>query len=153
MQQQAVSAWVGICHQCNVMNTHISVLEYALCAFYSMKIFFSILVHLEIPVESDQRFNEQGLPGNTSHSTALSTDASLQEEKVEDAESLSVTVRTQEPSAATGSKVDFVFNIDTFKATDARCFVLVCVSQTKVVCSCNVNHGVGGKCIFLFLMD
>ncbi|XP_049672181.1 PHD finger protein 20 isoform X6 [Accipiter gentilis] len=58
-------------------------------------------VHLEIPVESDQRFSEQGLPGNTSHSTALSTDAILQEEKVEDTESLSVTVRTQEPSAAT----------------------------------------------------
>ncbi|XP_074913838.1 PHD finger protein 20 isoform X4 [Buteo buteo] len=58
-------------------------------------------VHLEIPVESDQRFSEQELPGNTSHSTALSTDASLQEEKVEDTESLSVTVRTQEPSAAT----------------------------------------------------
>ncbi|KAM9647329.1 PHD finger protein 20 isoform 5-T26 [Morphnus guianensis] len=58
-------------------------------------------VHLEIPVESDQRFSEQGSPGNTSHSTALSTDASLQEEKVEDTESLSVTVQTQEPSAAT----------------------------------------------------
>ncbi|XP_074913846.1 PHD finger protein 20 isoform X5 [Buteo buteo] len=61
-------------------------------------------VHLEIPVESDQRFSEQELPGNTSHSTALSTDASLQEEKVEDTESLSVTVRTQEPSAATAVK-------------------------------------------------
>ncbi|XP_049672178.1 PHD finger protein 20 isoform X3 [Accipiter gentilis] len=61
-------------------------------------------VHLEIPVESDQRFSEQGLPGNTSHSTALSTDAILQEEKVEDTESLSVTVRTQEPSAATVTK-------------------------------------------------
>ncbi|XP_029865624.1 PHD finger protein 20 isoform X3 [Aquila chrysaetos chrysaetos] len=61
-------------------------------------------VHLEIPVESDQRFSEQGSPGNTSHSTALSTDASLQEEKVEDTESSSVTVRTQEPSAATVTK-------------------------------------------------
>ncbi|KAM9647334.1 PHD finger protein 20 isoform 6-T32 [Morphnus guianensis] len=61
-------------------------------------------VHLEIPVESDQRFSEQGSPGNTSHSTALSTDASLQEEKVEDTESLSVTVQTQEPSAATAVK-------------------------------------------------
>ncbi|KAM9647324.1 PHD finger protein 20 isoform 3-T20 [Morphnus guianensis] len=61
-------------------------------------------VHLEIPVESDQRFSEQGSPGNTSHSTALSTDASLQEEKVEDTESLSVTVQTQEPSAATVTK-------------------------------------------------
>ncbi|XP_075373658.1 PHD finger protein 20 isoform X4 [Mycteria americana] len=58
-------------------------------------------VQLEIPVESDQSFSEQGSPGNTSHSTALSTDASLQEEKVQDTESSSVTVRTQEPSAAT----------------------------------------------------
>ncbi|KAF1507428.1 PHD finger protein 20, partial [Eudyptula minor novaehollandiae] len=61
-------------------------------------------VQLEIPVESDQSFSEQGSPGNTSHSTALSTDASLQEEKVEDTESSSVTVRTQEPSAATVTK-------------------------------------------------
>ncbi|KAM6404570.1 PHD finger protein 20 isoform 5-T6 [Rhynochetos jubatus] len=57
-------------------------------------------VQLEIPVESDQSFGEHGSPGNTSHSTALSTDASLQEEKVEDTESSSVPVRTQEPSAA-----------------------------------------------------
>ncbi|NXG55990.1 PHF20 protein, partial [Hemiprocne comata] len=61
-------------------------------------------VQLEIPVESDQSFGEQGSPGNTSHSTALSTDASLQEEKVEETESSSVTVRTQEPSAATVTK-------------------------------------------------
>ncbi|KAF1518928.1 PHD finger protein 20, partial [Eudyptes schlegeli] len=61
-------------------------------------------VQLEIPVESDQSFSEQGSPGNTSHSTALSTDASLQEEKVEDTESSSVTVRTQESSAATVTK-------------------------------------------------
>ncbi|NXA70637.1 PHF20 protein, partial [Mohoua ochrocephala] len=61
-------------------------------------------VQLEIPVESDQSFSEQGSPGNTSHSTALSTDASLQEEKAEDTESSSVTVRTQEPSAATVTK-------------------------------------------------
>ncbi|KAM9285393.1 PHD finger protein 20 isoform 2-T5 [Morus bassanus] len=62
-------------------------------------------VQLEIPVESDQSFSEQGSPGNTSHNTALSTEsASLQEEKVEDAESSSVTVRTQEPSAATVTK-------------------------------------------------
>ncbi|KAM6120784.1 PHD finger protein 20 isoform 2-T5 [Phoenicopterus ruber ruber] len=61
-------------------------------------------VQLEIPVESDQSFSEQGSPGNTSHSTALSTDASLQEEKVEDAESSSDTVRTREPSAATAVK-------------------------------------------------
>ncbi|XP_068064286.1 PHD finger protein 20 isoform X6 [Anomalospiza imberbis] len=58
-------------------------------------------VQLEIPVESDQSFGEQGSPGNTLHSTALSTDASLQEEKPEDTESSSVPVRTQEPSAAT----------------------------------------------------
>ncbi|XP_063260861.1 PHD finger protein 20 isoform X5 [Prinia subflava] len=58
-------------------------------------------VQLDIPVESDQSFSEQGSPGNTSYSTALSTDASLQEEKAEDAESSSVSVRTQEPSAAT----------------------------------------------------
>ncbi|KAL9834959.1 PHD finger protein 20 isoform 7-T12 [Geothlypis trichas] len=60
-------------------------------------------VQLEIPVESDQSFGEQGSHGNTLHSTALSTDASLQEEKAEDTESSSVPVRTQEPSAATGS--------------------------------------------------
>ncbi|NXC61070.1 PHF20 protein, partial [Aleadryas rufinucha] len=61
-------------------------------------------VQLEIPVESDQSFSEQGSPGNASHSTAVSTDASLQEEKAEDTESSSVTVRTQEPSAATVTK-------------------------------------------------
>ncbi|NWH19708.1 PHF20 protein, partial [Grus americana] len=61
-------------------------------------------VQLEIPVESDQSFSEEGSPGNTSHSTALGTDASLQEEKVEDTESSSVTVRTQEPSTATVTK-------------------------------------------------
>ncbi|XP_063028124.1 PHD finger protein 20 isoform X9 [Melospiza melodia melodia] len=60
-------------------------------------------VQLEIPVESDQSFGEQGSPGNVLHSTALSTDASLEEEKAEDTESSSVPVRTQEPSAATGS--------------------------------------------------
>ncbi|XP_071311605.1 PHD finger protein 20 isoform X6 [Agelaius tricolor] len=58
-------------------------------------------VQLEIPVESDQSFGEERSPGNTLHSTALSTHASLQEEKAEDAESSSVPVRTQEPSAAT----------------------------------------------------
>ncbi|KAL9834965.1 PHD finger protein 20 isoform 13-T18 [Geothlypis trichas] len=61
-------------------------------------------VQLEIPVESDQSFGEQGSHGNTLHSTALSTDASLQEEKAEDTESSSVPVRTQEPSAATAVK-------------------------------------------------
>ncbi|XP_017691960.1 PREDICTED: PHD finger protein 20 isoform X4 [Lepidothrix coronata] len=59
---------------------------------------------LEIPVEPDQSFSEQGSPGNTSQSAALSTDASLQEGKAEDTECSSVTVRTQEPSAATVTK-------------------------------------------------
>lgn len=66
-----------------------------------------ILVQLEIAVESDQSFGEQGSPGNTLHSAALSTDASLQQEKAEDTESSSVPVRTQEPSAATG--LDFSY--------------------------------------------
>ncbi|XP_059718806.1 PHD finger protein 20 isoform X7 [Haemorhous mexicanus] len=61
-------------------------------------------VQLEIPIESDQSVGEQGSPGNTLHSTALSTDASLQEEKAEDTESSCVPVRTQEPSAATAVK-------------------------------------------------
>ncbi|NXJ82800.1 PHF20 protein, partial [Trogon melanurus] len=61
-------------------------------------------VQVEIPVESDQSFSEQESPGNTSHSTALSTDASLREEKVEDTESSSAPVRTREPSAATVTK-------------------------------------------------
>ncbi|XP_032560518.1 PHD finger protein 20 isoform X3 [Chiroxiphia lanceolata] len=59
---------------------------------------------LEIPVEPDQSFSEQGSPGNTSQSAALGTDASLQEGKTEDTECSSVTVRTQEPSAATVTK-------------------------------------------------
>ncbi|XP_042742633.1 PHD finger protein 20 isoform X5 [Lagopus leucura] len=61
-------------------------------------------VQLEVPVESDQSFGEQASPGNTSHSTVLSTDASLQEENIEDTESSSVTVRTEEPAAATAAK-------------------------------------------------
>ncbi|XP_042691454.1 PHD finger protein 20 isoform X5 [Centrocercus urophasianus] len=61
-------------------------------------------VQLEVPVESDQSFGEQASPGNTSHSTVLSTDASLQEENTEDTESSSVTVRTEEPAAATATK-------------------------------------------------
>uniref|UniRef100_A0A8C3D1G8 PHD finger protein 20 n=1 Tax=Cairina moschata TaxID=8855 RepID=A0A8C3D1G8_CAIMO len=56
-------------------------------------------VQLDVPIESDQSFSEQASPGNTSHSTALSPDASLQEEKAEDTESSSAAVRTQEPSA------------------------------------------------------
>ncbi|XP_016158740.1 PREDICTED: PHD finger protein 20 isoform X3 [Ficedula albicollis] len=58
-------------------------------------------VQLEIPVEPDQSLGEQGSPANPSHSTALSPDASLQEEKAEDTESSSVPARTPEPSAAT----------------------------------------------------
>ncbi|NXH41850.1 PHF20 protein, partial [Dicaeum eximium] len=61
-------------------------------------------VQLEVPVESDQSFGEQGSPGNTWHSATLSRDASLQEEKAEDTESSSVPVRTQEHSAATVTK-------------------------------------------------
>ncbi|XP_021272738.1 PHD finger protein 20 isoform X2 [Numida meleagris] len=61
-------------------------------------------VQLEVPVESDQSFSEEASPGNTSHSTVLSTDASLQEENTEDTESSSVAVRTEEPSAATVTK-------------------------------------------------
>lgn len=134
-------------------RTHISVLwNLLLCTFYSMKTFSSILVQLEIPVQSDQSFSEEASPANTSHSTARSADASLQEGKVEDTESSSVTVRTQEPSAATGSYFDFIFHIDAFlKAVDARCFVLVRVPLTNIVCFCNINHR--EKCIFLFLMD
>ncbi|KAM6248485.1 PHD finger protein 20 isoform 3-T3 [Porphyrio hochstetteri] len=60
-------------------------------------------VQLDVPVESDQSFSEEG-SGNTSHSTAFGTDASLQEEKVEDTESSSFTVRSQEPAAATAVK-------------------------------------------------
>ncbi|XP_072206000.1 PHD finger protein 20 isoform X2 [Excalfactoria chinensis] len=61
-------------------------------------------VQLEIPAESDQSFGEQASPGNASHSTVLSTDASLQEESIEDTESSSVNVRTEEPAAATVTK-------------------------------------------------
>ncbi|NXN98119.1 PHF20 protein, partial [Rhinopomastus cyanomelas] len=58
-------------------------------------------VQLRIPVESDQSFGDQVSSGNAS---ALSTDASLQETKVEDAESSSAAIRSQEPSAATVTK-------------------------------------------------
>ncbi|XP_068890521.1 PHD finger protein 20 isoform X3 [Aphelocoma coerulescens] len=72
-------------------------------------------VQLEIPVESDQSFSEQGSPGNTSHSTALSTDASLQEEKAEDIGSSSVTVRTQEPSAATDAPLHIALRSTSYR--------------------------------------
>ncbi|XP_067163834.1 PHD finger protein 20 isoform X3 [Apteryx mantelli] len=58
-------------------------------------------VHLEIPVETDQNFSEKASSGDALCTTVLSADASLKEEKVEDAEPSSVTGRTEEPSAAT----------------------------------------------------
>ncbi|XP_064888707.1 PHD finger protein 20 isoform X9 [Columba livia] len=61
-------------------------------------------VQLEIPVQSDQSFSEQAAPAHPSHSTALSAGDGLQEGEVEDTESSSVTVRTQEPPAATVTK-------------------------------------------------
>ncbi|KAK2529001.1 hypothetical protein Q9966_009334 [Columba livia] len=61
-------------------------------------------VQLEIPVQSDQSFSEQACPAHPSHSTALSAGDGLQKGKVEDTESSSVTVRTQEPPAATVTK-------------------------------------------------
>ncbi|PKK19144.1 PHD finger protein 20, transcript variant X5 [Columba livia] len=61
-------------------------------------------VQLEIPVQSDQSFSEQAAPAHPSHSTALSAGDGLQEGEVEDTESSSVTVRTQEPPAATAVK-------------------------------------------------
>ncbi|XP_009900197.2 PHD finger protein 20 isoform X1 [Dryobates pubescens] len=61
-------------------------------------------VQLEVPVESDQSFSEEGSPGNTALSAALGTDASLQEEKAEDTEPGSVTARAQEPSPSAVTK-------------------------------------------------
>ncbi|XP_067163829.1 PHD finger protein 20 isoform X1 [Apteryx mantelli] len=61
-------------------------------------------VHLEIPVETDQNFSEKASSGDALCTTVLSADASLKEEKVEDAEPSSVTGRTEEPSAATVTK-------------------------------------------------
>ncbi|XP_067163837.1 PHD finger protein 20 isoform X5 [Apteryx mantelli] len=61
-------------------------------------------VHLEIPVETDQNFSEKASSGDALCTTVLSADASLKEEKVEDAEPSSVTGRTEEPSAATAVK-------------------------------------------------
>lgn len=110
-EEQAVRAWMGIFLLSNVMKippSPCSVLQYAFVCILLSGNFFLILVQLGIPVESDQSFSEQGSPGNTSHSTALSTDASLQEEKAEDTESSSVTVRAQEPSAATGSDFSYL---------------------------------------------
>uniref|UniRef100_A0A6G1RYV1 PHD finger protein 20 n=1 Tax=Hypotaenidia okinawae TaxID=2861861 RepID=A0A6G1RYV1_9GRUI len=61
-------------------------------------------VQLDVPAESDQSLGEEGSRGTTSQSTAFGTAACLQEEKAEDTESSSVTVRSQEPSAATVTK-------------------------------------------------
>ncbi|XP_025919689.1 PHD finger protein 20 isoform X3 [Apteryx rowi] len=61
-------------------------------------------VQLEIPVETDQNFSEKASSGDALCTTVLSADASLKEEKVEDAEPSSVTGRTEEPSAATAVK-------------------------------------------------
>ncbi|XP_025921325.1 PHD finger protein 20 isoform X5 [Apteryx rowi] len=61
-------------------------------------------VQLEIPVETDQNFSEKASSGDALCTTVLSADASLKEEKVEDAEPSSVTGRTEEPSAATVTK-------------------------------------------------
>nr|XP_013817022.1 PREDICTED: PHD finger protein 20 isoform X2 [Apteryx mantelli mantelli] len=62
------------------------------------------LFQLEIPVETDQNFSEKASSGDALCTTVLSADASLKEEKVEDAEPSSVTGRTEEPSAATVTK-------------------------------------------------
>ncbi|XP_052540036.1 PHD finger protein 20 isoform X5 [Tympanuchus pallidicinctus] len=72
-------------------------------------------VQLEVPVESDQSFGEQASPGNTSHSTVLSTDASLQEENIEDTESSSVTVRTEEPAAATDAPLHIALRSTSYR--------------------------------------
>ncbi|XP_062444952.1 PHD finger protein 20 isoform X7 [Rhea pennata] len=61
-------------------------------------------VQLEIPVETDQNFSEKASSGDGLHTTGLSADAGLKEEKVEDAEPSSVTDGTEEPPAATGKE-------------------------------------------------
>ncbi|XP_062444947.1 PHD finger protein 20 isoform X3 [Rhea pennata] len=61
-------------------------------------------VQLEIPVETDQNFSEKASSGDGLHTTGLSADAGLKEEKVEDAEPSSVTDGTEEPPAATVTK-------------------------------------------------
>ncbi|XP_064377415.1 PHD finger protein 20 isoform X2 [Dromaius novaehollandiae] len=61
-------------------------------------------VQLEIPVETGENFSEKASSGDALHTTVLSADASLKEEKVEDTEPSSVTDRTEEPSAATVTK-------------------------------------------------
>ncbi|XP_064377417.1 PHD finger protein 20 isoform X4 [Dromaius novaehollandiae] len=61
-------------------------------------------VQLEIPVETGENFSEKASSGDALHTTVLSADASLKEEKVEDTEPSSVTDRTEEPSAATAVK-------------------------------------------------
>ncbi|NXE53856.1 PHF20 protein, partial [Casuarius casuarius] len=61
-------------------------------------------VQLEIPVETGENFSEKTSSGDALHTTVLSADASLKEEKVEDTEPSSVIDRTEEPSAATVTK-------------------------------------------------
>lgn len=115
----------------DVMTKHVGILEYSFVCILLNQNFSSLLVQLEVPVESDQSFGEQASPGNASHSTVLSTDASLQEENNEDTESSSVTVRTEEPAAATGSIFDFcilIFNAF-LETTGARCFMLFSVTN------------------------
>ncbi|PKK19142.1 PHD finger protein 20, transcript variant X3 [Columba livia] len=95
-------------------------------------------VQLEIPVQSDQSFSEQAAPAHPSHSTALSAGDGLQEGEVEDTESSSVTVRTQEPPAATVTKpcrrTDF---LESKKAATAdqdhkfRCKFLDCLKSFR----------------------
>ncbi|NXG36089.1 PHF20 protein, partial [Dromaius novaehollandiae] len=61
-------------------------------------------VQLEIPVETGENFSQKASSGDALHTTVLSADASLKEEKVEDTEPSPVTDRTEEPSAATVTK-------------------------------------------------
>ncbi|XP_064023444.1 PHD finger protein 20 isoform X3 [Pogoniulus pusillus] len=61
-------------------------------------------VQFEIPVASDRSCSEQGSPESTPHSTALGTDATLQEGKAEDAESALGSARAPEPSPSAVTK-------------------------------------------------
>lgn len=108
--------------------------------------FSSFLVQFEIPVASDRSCSEQGSPGSTPHSTALGTDATLQEGKAEDAESALGSARAPEPSPSAGSHFAFIFNISAFlRAADEFC---CCVSVSNKKPSL-LQSNRGGKCIFL----
>ncbi|NWX89371.1 PHF20 protein, partial [Nothoprocta pentlandii] len=61
-------------------------------------------VELGIPVEADQNFCEEASSGDALHSAVLGVDASLEEEKVEDAEPSSAADRPEDPPAATVTK-------------------------------------------------